>query len=82
MERWPQCIALLLLFGFAYGDFTVNSLLAPPQFTSASVRLLNLLHYGRNSALNVMFAFAFAVPLGAALLTALAARIYARRCVR
>ncbi len=81
MDGWPRLIAILLLFGFAYGDFTINSLLAPPQFTSASVRLLNLLHYGRNSSLNVMFSFAFAVPLLAALLTALAARFYARRRV-
>jgi hypothetical protein len=82
LDYWWRGIALLLLFGFAYGDFTINSLLAPPQFTSVSVRLLNLLHYGRNSALSMMFAFAFAIPLAVALLTALAARFYARRCVR
>lgn len=82
LDGWPRAFALLLLFGFGYGDFTINSLLAPPQFTSASVRLLNLLHYGRSSALGVMFALAFAVPLLAALLTVLAVRFYARRRVR
>ena len=79
LDGWPRLCAVLMLFCFGYGDFTINSLLAPPQFTSASVRLLNLLHYGRSDALMVMFILAFAVPLAAALLTALIARLYPRR---
>ncbi len=75
---WPRLCAVLLLFCFGYGDFTINSMLAPPQFTSASARLLNLLHYGRSDALKAMFILAFAVPLAAALLTALIARLYPR----
>jgi hypothetical protein len=82
LDGWPRLIALLLLFCFAYGDFTVNSILAPPQFTSASVRLLNLLHYGKSPALLVMFFFAFAIPFGFAWLTALIAHFYARQRVR
>ena len=79
LDGWPRLCAVLMLFGFGYGDFTINSLLAPPQFTSASVRLLNLLHYGRSHALMVMFALAFAVPLVIALLTVLAAQLYPHR---
>jgi ABC-type Fe3+ transport system permease subunit len=79
---WPTLASLLMLFCFAYGDFTVNSILAPPQFTAVSVRLLNLLHYGRSPVLAIMFMIAFALPVAAALLTALAARLYARWRVR
>ena len=79
LDGWPRLCALLLLFCFGYGDFTINALLAPPQFTSAGVRLLNLMHYGPSASLIVMFCLAFVVPLGAALLTALAARFYPQR---
>ena len=79
IDGWPRLCAVLLLFCYGYGDFTINTLLAPPQFTSASVRLLNLLHYGRSNALMVMFILAFAVPLAAALLTAVCAQLYPRR---
>jgi hypothetical protein len=79
LDGCRRLCAVLLLFCFGYGDFTINTLLAPPQFTSVSARLLNLLHYGRSDALMVMFVLAFAVPLGAALLTVLFARLYPRR---
>jgi hypothetical protein len=82
LDGFPRLCALLLLFCFGYGDFTINSLLAPPAFTSATVRLLNLLHYGQSAALAVMIVLSFAVPLTAALLTAALARLYARRRVR
>jgi ABC-type Fe3+ transport system permease subunit len=78
----PHVRAVLLLFCFGYGDFTINALLAPPQFTSAAARILNLMHYGQSVALSSLVATAFAVPLAAALLTAAAARLYARRRVR
>lgn len=81
-EGWPRLCALLLLFCLGYGDFTINALLAPPAFTSAGGRILNLLHYGRSDALATIFTLAFALPLGAAVLTALAARFYPRRRVR
>jgi len=79
LDGWPRLCAVLMLFCFGYGDFTINTLLAPPQFTSISARLLNLLHYGRSDALMMMFILAFAVPLSVALLTALAARFYPHR---
>jgi len=79
LDGWPRLCAVLMLFCFGYGDFTINSLLAPPQFTSASVRLLNLLHYGRSDTLLVMFILAFAVPFIAALLTGFAARFHPHR---
>jgi hypothetical protein len=79
LNGWPRLCAVLLLFCFGYGDFTINTLLAPPQFTSVSARLLNLLHYGRSDTLMVIFILAFAVPLAAALLTSLAAQLYPRR---
>jgi hypothetical protein len=82
MEGWPRLAALLLLFYFAYADFTINSLLAPPQFVSVGVRLLNLLHYGFSSALVAMYLMATLAPLLAAGLTMLAAHLYARRRVR
>jgi ABC-type Fe3+ transport system permease subunit len=79
LDGWPRVCAVLMLFCFGYGDFTINSLLAPPQFTSASVRLLNLLHYGRSDMLLIMFILAFAVPFIAALLTVFIARFHPRR---
>ena len=79
LDGWPRLCSLLLLFCFAYGDFTANSLLAPPQFTSVSVRLLNLLHYGRSDTLVVMFTLAYTVPLVIVLLTMHLARFYPRR---
>jgi ABC-type spermidine/putrescine transport system permease subunit II len=79
LDGWPRLCAVLMLFCFGYGDFTINSLLAPPQFTSASVRLLNLLHYGRSDMLIGMFVLSFAVPFIAALLTVFAARFHPRR---
>ena len=74
--------ALLLLFCFGYGDFTLNALLAPPQLASASARILNLMHYGQSTALSLLVFAAFAVPLAAALLTTALARLYARRHAR
>ena len=79
LDGWPRLCAVLMLFCFGYGDFTINSLLAPPQFTSPGARLLNLLHYGRSDALLTMFLLAFAVPLTVALLTVLIARFYPHR---
>jgi ABC-type Fe3+ transport system permease subunit len=77
-----KVIGVMLLFVLAYADFTVNALLAPPQFTSVTIRLLNLLHYGRSPMLLAMFVVAFAVPVMVALLTMLAARFYSHRLAR
>lgn len=79
---WPRLAGFLLLFYFAYTDFTINSLLAPPQFVSAGVRLLNLLHYGYSPALLGMYLVATLVPLLAVGLTILTAHLYARCRVR
>jgi hypothetical protein len=79
LETWPRLCAQGLLLGFGYGDFTVNSLLAPPSFISAGVRLLNLLHYGRSEVLFTMFAVAFVVPVVLAVGVAFGMRGWARR---
>ena len=79
IEGRPAVYAMLMLFCCGCGDFTINSLLAPPQFTNASVRLLNLLHYGRSDMLLIMFTMAFAVPFAVALFTAFIARFHPLR---
>jgi iron(III) transport system permease protein len=50
----PALWAAALLFLQAYGDFTANSLLAPPALSSAFSRIFNLMHYGRTSVLSAM----------------------------
>lgn len=82
MSGQPTLIGLLLLFHFGYVDFTINSLVAPPQFVSVGVRLLNLLHYGFSETLVRMYLFASLVPILAAGLTMLLAHLYARSRVR
>ena len=52
-----------VLFLQAYGDFTANSLLAPPALTSAFSRIFNLMHYGQTAALSAMLLVTLAVPL-------------------
>ncbi len=52
-----------LLFLQAYGDFTANSLLAPPALTSAFSRIFNLMHYGQTSVLSAMLLVTLVAPL-------------------
>jgi|GEM_PF-1714006 len=82
LDGWPRLAGFLLLFIFAYDDFVINSLAAPPQFVGVGVRLLNLLHYGYSEALAAMYVTATLAPLAAAGLTILAAHLYARTRAR
>ena len=75
-RRW---LAVFLLFCWAYFDFTAGSILAPVGLTPVFVRLHNLAHYGQTAVLSAMFLAAFAAPVAVLLLTAPAARWYARR---
>ena len=75
-RRW---LAAFLLFCWAYFDFTAGAILAPVGLTPVFVRLHNLAHYGQTAVLSAMFLAAFAAPVAVLLLTAPAARWYARR---
>ena len=75
-RRW---LAAFLLFCSAYFDCTAGSILAPVGLTPVFVRLHNLAHYGQTAVLSAMFLAAFAAPVAVLLLTAPAARWYARR---
>ena len=68
-----------LLFLQAYGDFTANSLLAPPALTSAFARIFNLMHYGQTTALSAMLFITLGAPVVAALAVAFVARIHFTR---
>ena len=68
-----------LLFLQAYGDFTANSLLAPPALTSAFSRIFNLMHYGQTTVLSAMLFVTLAAPVVAVLAVTLVARIHSTR---
>lgn len=82
LSRGPAFGAVLLLFGIAYGDFTVSALLAPPQFTTVFARIFNLMHYGQNAVLSASVFIAVATPLLCLWLTRLLLRLYVARRVR
>ena len=82
--RWlvlkrPSLWGGALLFLQAYGDFTANSLLAPPSLTSAFSRIFNLMHYGQTTVLSAMLFITLAVPVVAILVISLVARIHSTR---
>jgi ABC-type Fe3+ transport system permease subunit len=82
--RWvlagrPALLAGGLLFLQAYGDFTANSLLAPPALTSAFSRIFNLMHYGRTEILSALLLATLAAPLIAFAVVLLAARFHVLR---
>ena len=79
LTKRPALWGGALLFLQAYGDFTANSLLAPPALTSAFSRIFNLMHYGQTSVLSAMLLITLTVPLMALLLTTFISRIYATR---
>ena len=54
---------LFLLCCWGYFDLTASAILAPPAMTPATVRLYNLMHYGRMAALSAMVCAVFCVPL-------------------
>ena len=83
-ELWRErsMAAGLLLFCLGYSDFTVATLLAPPQFPTIFPRVFNLMHYGQSAVLSFTVFMAIAAPLACAALTLLLVRLYVRRRVR
>jgi ABC-type Fe3+ transport system permease subunit len=55
--------ALALIFVWAYWDLTASAILAPIGMTPVTVRLYNLMHYGRIAALSAMTCTAFLAPV-------------------
>lgn len=78
LETRPRLAAAGLLLCAAYFDFTAASILAPVGMTPVLVRLHNLAHYGQTSVLSAMLLAAMAAPVALLVLTAGAARLYAR----
>jgi ABC-type spermidine/putrescine transport system permease subunit II len=70
------------LFCVGHGDFTISTLLAPPQFPTIFARIFNLMHYGQSAVLSFAVFLAVFAPLATAALTLLLLRRYARRRVR
>ena len=61
-RRW-WCFAII--FAWAYGDLAASAILHPVDMTPVLVRLYNLMHYGRSSALSVQLAMALLAGLAA-----------------
>jgi ABC-type Fe3+ transport system permease subunit len=57
-ETW----VFLLLFHLSYLELTAAAILSAPGLTPVSVRLYNLMHYGRMPALSAMLALSMLVP--------------------
>ncbi len=83
-ELWRErsIAAGLLLFCLGYSDFTVATLLAPPQFPTIFPRVFNLMHYGQSAVLSFTVFTAIVAPVVCAALTLLLVRLYVRRRVR
>ncbi len=58
-----KAAAFFLLFCWAYLELTVSAILAPTGITPVSVRLYNLMHYGRTAMLSAMVLATVAAPL-------------------
>jgi hypothetical protein len=54
--------AFFLLFCWGYLELTASAILAPVGMAPVSVRLYNLMHYGRTAVLSAMVVAAFAAP--------------------
>ena len=63
LEERPLILVTALAFLWLVTELTLGSLLAPTGATPAAVRLYNLMHYGRSSALSSMLILCFLVPL-------------------
>lgn len=68
LQTAPRFAVGLLLFGTAYGDFVMNAILAPAQFTGAFNRIFNLMHYGQSAVLSAMVTVTLLAPLAVAAL--------------
>tara|TARA_R110002111_G_scaffold153375_1_gene220182 strand:- start:146931 stop:148397 length:1467 start_codon:yes stop_codon:yes gene_type:complete len=55
--------AVVILSFWAYWDVTINSILAPNNTMSSSVRLYGLMHYGQNSILSAMTFLSLCIPI-------------------
>ncbi|MEK0447743.1 MAG: hypothetical protein RL088_11 [Verrucomicrobiota bacterium] len=75
----PALLGGVLLFVQAYGDFTANSLLAPPALTSAFSRIFNLMHYGRTEILSALLVVTLIVPVVAVSVLLFIARFHVSR---
>lgn len=64
-ESMKQPLALVCFVAFLsfVSELTLSSLLSPMGSVPLSVRLYNLMHYGRNSSLSTMMLTAYLVPL-------------------
>jgi ABC-type Fe3+ transport system permease subunit len=75
----PRFWALFLLFCWGYLDLTASAILAPPGTTPVTVRLYNLMHYGRTEVLSAMLCIAVCVPVLIVVLAGGAGRLLNRR---
>ena len=75
----PALLGGVLLFVQAYGEFTANSLLAPPALASAFSRIFNLMHYGRTEILSALLVVTLLVPVVAVSAVLLIARFHVSR---
>lgn len=78
LETRRTFLTVLLLFAWAYFDFTAGSLLAPLELTPAFVRLHNLSHYGQTAVLSAMLCASLAAPVLVLLFTLFGVRLHAR----
>jgi ABC-type Fe3+ transport system permease subunit len=75
----PRFWALFLLFCWGYLDLTASAILAPPGMTPVTVRLYNLMHYGRTAGLSAMVCIALCVPVIVLLIAGGTSRLIDRR---
>ena len=69
---------IFLLFCLAYLDLTAAAILAPIGTAPVSVRLYNLMHYGRTAVLSAMVLAAVAAPLAALAVVLATRRVWMR----
>jgi ABC-type Fe3+ transport system permease subunit len=63
LQTRRQFWIVFILFCLAYLELTASAILAPIALTPASVRLYNLMHYGRTAALSAMLLVVLIVPI-------------------
>jgi len=78
LQGKSRFLVVMLLFFWGYCDLTASAILAPPDFTTATVRLYNLMHYGQSAALSAMVCVVFALPALLIVAAAPASRIVSR----
>jgi iron(III) transport system permease protein len=58
-QFWLVCLGSM----WGYWDLTISSILLPARYSTATVRLYNLMHYGRSETLSAMLVFAIIIPV-------------------